>query len=330
MFRNLLISTTLLLPNISQAQQCQCDRVIPYSGTYRMVFEEKTQRFAAEMAEVVSVDESEPGARINMTGRRGSAELECSGAEYFGRMKPIEQAMILRSDDSTGPSLGGLRMGASFRGPVIRPGVVHSIPNEPNMPTIEFTLVSESRQATPLMCERIEESIESAKAIQAAYSDPELIRLAEINQYAARNPGVTVQPELPILFGRLDPYESSPDMTYTEMVQAQYKLERQFLTSHLVTSQIDGIAGTNSRTCEIYHALPRNRDGTCRPEIELVAIAAHEAVHANRCNFLKDSVVEHAYHKWSNHPSNASKDETEAYQAALDILEPWYEEFCGG
>lgn len=205
-----------------------------------------------------------------MVGNRGSAELSCVGDEYYGHVEPMAQELRLRAIESGVSGFGGLHMADHFKGPVIRPGVVWSIQSEPNMPILDFTMAAGSRKATPLLCVRVKEAIESAKAIQSAYANVELILEAEKNGLG----GHTAKEEALIDFNSEERYPSSAGTTYRLMVQKAYRsMNPTFLTELINEPYESGVAGTDAETCEVYDAAPVNRDGTCRAQIEIIAFS---------------------------------------------------------
>lgn len=323
MRRAILILAALVIPSFSNAQNCSCDRVIPFSGTYRVDFQEKNGRPSSGTAQVNSIDGFDPGAEIVMIGNGGSAELSCTGNEYNGTMEPMAQAMILRSENSSGSTFGGLRMGDHFKGPVIRPGMTWSIPNEPIMPTLEFTMTGGERKATPAMCDNVKSWIDSGRTMIESYSDANTIDHAVQNKIA----GIS-----------FDIKKAWPNMNST----GSYRLgdpgiityQNSITTQASVYNSEDDMSGnagasTHPVTCHITNAQPRTDNGVCRPDIVLRAIRAHEEVHQNRCEFVKEfSEDENGYRYWSNHPPNHSADEQEAYFETLGILEPWYQQYC--
>ena len=176
------------------------------------------------------------------------------------------------------------------------------------------------------MCQRIKDSIESYKVVQDAYANTVTIAVAQGKSLGAHSTGESVYPDP----GVRKSYDSDSYGTYRQLVQAEYRpLLSEPYYDVFFGGYSSGIAGTDTKTCEIYHASNTNRDGTCRPEIELLAIAKHEEVHRKRClEMTDDYALNDAYHKWSNHPRNMSLDEIEAYEAVFNVLEPWYEEYC--
>ncbi len=323
MLRFCLVVGVLLTPTFGNAQDCSCDRVIPYSGTYRIDFPEKKNVAGSEIANITVVDGIEPGEVIKMSGMGGTMELSCGGPVYSGVMHPMAQPVnFAASSDQSG--LGGLKMGDKFQGFVIRPELAATA-HEEMTPTLEFTLTDGPRKATPLLCQRIKESIESFKIVQAAYANTVTIAVAQGQSLGAHSTGEIVYPDP----GDGDSYTSDSNVTYRDLVKADYRevLTEAYFDPFFGVS--GGIAGTNRKSCEIYHAQNINRDGTCRPEIELLAIKKHEEVHRDRCVAMDDDyAINNPYHKWSNHPANLSLDEVEAYDAAFNVLEPWYEEYC--
>ena len=348
------MALVLTIGGNAQAQdQCGCSRIVTNSGVYRVEFPEKVNQPSVGSADIVVEDSGDVvAAAIIGTAGGGGMSLTCQpDGTFAGVMQPRNQPSIVsavegvRSEAEPSKVDGdvpfGLRLAGEFDVVVERPPEAGGAANEVMVPTLRFLREEGLGNAPEKFCERVSNTIQSVHRLLDAYANPILLDAAVLNElpglqegshtmlnfdgtggYRTRGERVTYDELVSVLVTKRDP--SSTDISYDQLYAEAAALGDDGPTSVTV------VASTDPGTCRITPPSERDSRGLCRLGIEIDAAMAHEWVHSERCDNVKEETVDPTgYQIWGNHPINHSNDEIAAYIEELTILEPWYETHCG-
>ena len=361
----LLSLTASCLGSMAPAQDlCGCNRVLPNSGSYDVLFPEKVGRPGAGTAEVEVTNVGDVlGALIIARSGPGVLSMSCQpDGSFTGDMQPMNQpsripALVglvglldMEPEDIAGVD-GQVPLGLSIAGEfeviVNRPGMAAAA-NEVMVPTLSFVRQGGAGEVPPEFCARIKHLTDESEKRLAAYGNDDLVQIAFENKLAGLNEHLPNNRAWPN-YGTERSYRIEDlEVTYEELVQLYAlgidlgsgslpPIDYADLHAKAVAANeqdpegVERAASTSPETCLITPPSERDSNGNCRLTIEIAAMMAHEQIHRARCLEAKRvSGDESAYLYWGNHPPNHAYDEREAYAETLATLTGWYEAHCGG